>query len=384
MKIKERFEILNRDFNDLPRRLIWVVALLLALLLLVVSFRYIAPFVIGLAVALMIEPLVRLLTRAFQKIHLGRPVASLVTVLLVYGVLICLVVFLVNQILTGVQALMPMIVKWVRSASAALSGWVASIETLELNGVSEDVLLKVGQEITRMLDQLGANAASFAIDKILPIAGYAMSTALSVSQVFLFAVLSIASTFYFSADRDKICRGLEKYMPDRIKNRVEQLRGGVVQAIFGQLRATLVMFVVTAVELSIGFSIMGLDYAVLLALVIAVLDALPVVGAGLVLIPMAIYGFIFGPIGLGIGSAIIYATTIVVRQIVEPRVIGRQFGLHPLLTMIAMYVGYMVMSFMGMLLGPILLLLCKAVFAGDAGAEEEPRRKKPVLLRRKA
>ncbi|MBR6709757.1 MAG: sporulation integral membrane protein YtvI, partial [Clostridia bacterium] len=380
LKFKERFETLNRDFNDLPRRLIWVAALLLALLLLVVSFRYIAPFVIGFAVALMIEPLVRLLTPVAQKIRLGRTAASLVTVLLVYGILIFLVVFLVNQVFTGVQALMPMIVKWVRSASAALSGWVASIETLELNGVSEDMLLRIGQEITRMLDQLGANAASFAIDKILPIAGYAMSTALSVSQVVLFSILSIASTFYFSSDREKIGRGIAKYMPDRMKARVEQLRGGVIQAVFGQLRATLVMFVVTAFELSVGFGIMGLDYAVLLALVIALLDALPVIGAGLVLIPMAIYGFVFGPIGLGIGSAVMYLVTIVVRQIVEPRVIGKQFGLHPLLTMIAMYVGYMVMNFMGMLLGPILALLCKAVFAGDSDETDPPRK----AIRRKA
>ena len=137
------------------------------------------------------------------------------------------------------------------------------------------------------------------------------------------------------------------------------------RAFFGQLRATAIMFVVTTVELSIGFLIMGLDYAVLLALFIALLDALPVIGAGLVLIPAAIYGFLFGPMWLGVGMALMYVTTIVVRQIVEPRVIGQQFGLHPLITMMAMFAGYILASFLGMLLGPVLALLLKAVLASD-------------------
>ena len=68
---------------------------------------------------------------------------------------------------------------------------------------------------------------------------------------------------------------------------------------------------------------------------------------------------------LGVGMALMYVTTIVVRQIVEPRVIGQQFGLHPLITMMAMFAGYMLASFLGMLLGPVLALLLKAVLASD-------------------
>ena len=365
MSARERFEAINRDFNDLPRRLLYGLALFAALVLFFFLFRYLAPFAIGFAVALMIEPVVRWITPAFRRIHLGRTGAALVCVLIVYGLLLYLLSVLLARLLVETQAAIPTLVEWVRSASAMISGWVQNLENLEWNAIPDDVLAGLSQQITRSLDQLGANITNFAIDQILPIASFAMSKALSVSQLFLFTILTIVSTFYFSSDREKIIACAGKYIPDRIKGHGCRLRKGVYRAFFGQLRATAIMFVVTTVELSIGFLIMGLDSAVLLALFIAVLDALPVIGAGLVLIPLAIYGFLFGPMWLGVGMAIMYVTTIVVRQIVEPRVIGQQFGLHPLITMMTMFAGYMLASFLGMLLGPMLALLLKAVLASD-------------------
>ena len=365
MSAKEKFQAINRDFNDLPRRLVYGFALFAALALFFVLFKYVAPFAIGFAVSLMIEPVVRRITPAFRRIHLGRTGAALVCVLVVYGVLLYLLSVLLARLVVELQALIPTLLEWVRSASAMISGWVQSLENLEWNAIPDDVLAGLVRQITLSLDQLGANITSFAIDQILPIAGYAMSKALSVSQLFLFTILTIVSTFYFSSDREKIIACAGKYIPERLKDHGGRLRKGVYRAFFGQLRATAIMFVVTTVELSIGFLIMGLDYAVLLALFIALLDALPVIGAGLVLIPAAIYGFLFGPMWLGVGMALMYVTTIVVRQIVEPRVIGQQFGLHPLITMMAMFAGYMLASFLGMLLGPVLALLLKAVLASD-------------------
>ena len=85
MSARERFEAINRDFNDLPRRLLYGLALFAALVLFFFLFRYVAPFAIGFAVALMIEPVVRWITPAFRRIHLGRTGAALVCVLIVYG-----------------------------------------------------------------------------------------------------------------------------------------------------------------------------------------------------------------------------------------------------------------------------------------------------------
>lgn len=138
-------------------------------------------------------------------------------VLVVYGVLLYLLSVLLARLVVELQALIPTLLEWVRSASVMISGWVQSLENLEWNAIPDDVLAGLVRQITLSLDQLGANITSFAIDQILPIAGYAMSKALSVSQLFLFTILTIVSTFYFSSDRRIIaCAG--KYIPERLKD----------------------------------------------------------------------------------------------------------------------------------------------------------------------
>ena len=135
------------------------------------------------------------------------------------------------------------------------------------------------------------------------------------------------------------------------------------------------MMALIAVELSVGFVILRVPYSVLLALLIGIMDALPIIGAGLFLIPMSAFGFITGDIGLGVGVAVLYILTIVTRQIVEPRVVSVQLGLYPLVTMAAMYAGLRVMGFLGMLVGPVLVLILKAALSQppDASIREAPR-----------
>ena len=123
------------------------------------------------------------------------------------------------------------------------------------------------------------------------------------------------------------------------------------------------MMALIAVELTVGFVILRIPYSVLLALLIGIMDALPIIGAGLFLIPMSAIGFITGDIGMGVGVAVLYILTIVTRQIVEPRVVSVQLGLYPLVTMAAMYAGLCVMGFGGMLLGPVVVLILKAALS---------------------
>ena len=120
-----------------------------------------------------------------------------------------------------------------------------------------------------------------------------------------------------------------------------------------------------------------------LAALIAAADALPVIGAGLFLLPAAAHGFLTGSLLRGIGFAALYAVTAVTRQLMEPKLIGRQLGLHPLSTMTAMYAGLRAMGFAGMLLGPLLLLVCKVTLTADPAqraAFEQPL--EPILRRR--
>ena len=111
--------------------------------------------------------------------------------------------------------------------------------------------------------------------------------------------------------------------------------------------------------LLVGFLVLNVDYAFLLALVIAVLDMLPVLGVGTVLIPWALWAFFQRNFYLGFGLAILYLVMLILRQIIEPKLLGKSLGIHPLLTLFAGYAGWQLFGFLGMLLGPVAAMMIK-------------------------
>ena len=113
----------------------------------------------------------------------------------------------------------------------------------------------------------------------------------------------------------------------------------------------------TFVELSIGLSILGIDNSIIIALLTSILDILPVLGTGAVIIPWAIISLILGDIWVGIGLIIVYLIITVIRNIIEPKIVGTQLGLHPLVTLISMFMGVNIAGLFGLFGFPILLSL---------------------------
>ena len=108
-----------------------------------------------------------------------------------------------------------------------------------------------------------------------------------------------------------------------------------------------------------GFVLLGEEYAFLIALIAAVIDSLPIVGMGLVLFPLAIYGFMLGDVGYGIGVCALYLILTVSRQILEPRLLGAGMGIHPLVMLVAMYCGFQIIGVGGMLIAPFCAVTVK-------------------------
>jgi predicted PurR-regulated permease PerM len=131
------------------------------------------------------------------------------------------------------------------------------------------------------------------------------------------------------------------------------------------LQGYILILLITFGELAIGFTLLRIDYSVLIAVAVALLDILPVVGTGTVLIPWSLISLLIGKIPQGIGLLVLYITITVVRNIIEPRIIGARIGLHPLATLIFMYLGLHLFGVIGMLLLPLIIILLKN--AQDAG-----------------
>jgi sporulation integral membrane protein YtvI len=129
------------------------------------------------------------------------------------------------------------------------------------------------------------------------------------------------------------------------------------------LKALMILITLTFVELLIAFLFLDVDYPLLIALIGALIDALPILGISALLLPWAIYSAITGELGFGIALVVLYLIMTVVRQLVEPKVVSSNIGTHPFITLLCMYLGFKVVGIAGLLIGPILMIIFKNVFS---------------------
>ena len=376
----ENVKQFNERWNDLPRRGAIVLMVLLALFVFAGLFSYIAPSVIAMVLAWVIHPVARRLENVFRKIKLPAKLASLIAVIVMYGIVSFILFWIGARVVEELRSLIAAVPGWVSQASDFIQQWTAEggFETfgVEMFGWQVfDVPPEITDFINAVVNEGLEFVKNFSLSMVGTVSNWTISTVMNLPQIILFIVLTIMGTFYMVADRKRIFAFFERWIPQRATGKLKLLKDTVFRGIAGQIKSALIMMALIAVELSVGFVILRVPYSVLLALLIGIMDALPIIGAGLFLIPMSAFGFITGDIGLGLGVAVLYILTIVTRQIVEPRVVSVQLGLYPLVTMAAMYAGLRVMGFLGMLVGPVLVLILKAALSqpADPSVKEAPR-----------
>ncbi|MBR5125069.1 MAG: sporulation integral membrane protein YtvI [Clostridia bacterium] len=201
----------------------------------------------------------------------------------------------------------------------------------------------------------------------------AMSLAGFLPTAFIFITVVLLACYYLSADDGRIASGVSaaaaRLTPEGVRDRLPSLGRRLGRLGKQYLRACLLLGGLTFLQAFIGLAVMGIPYAFILALLIAVVDFLPLLGTGIILVPWAVLCFLLGQVKLGVGLLILYGISTVVRQVLEPKLIGDGLGLHPLLSLLSMYAGLRLFGVGGMILAPLMAAAVKSVL-GVAGIEE--------------
>lgn len=357
----------NTKLNDIPRRLT-LIALVLGICYVVVKLLPLCwPFVLALLFAMLMEPLVRRFRHFFAKIRIGNRLATIMGMVIVFGLLgwaIRAIAGRLLQELVQLAKLLSMSSTW-QSISNQITGWITSITNqyadilpIDLTSVINDALTEAKNILMPLANQILRGV---------------LTTATSVPAIILSVVLTIMGTYYLSSDRERIFAYFHKTFPAEMVRKSVLLKRDIFKALFGQIRAQLLVSLMITVVVMLGLMLQQEPYWLLLGFLIGLADALPVLGAGLFLIPWSIVGFVMGNTATGIGMALLYLAVVVVRQIAEPRIVGKSLGLYPLATMMAMFAGLQITgNVLGLLLGPILLNLLKVVLRADSEAEVPP------------
>ena len=179
------------------------------------------------------------------------------------------------------------------------------------------------------------------------------SVATGVPSLILSLLAMIFTTIFLVADYERITVFSSSHVPAWAQKLLKNIRIYLKDTLFVVLRSYAAIMMLTFTELSILFAIFGIERPVLKAAIIAVLDILPILGTGAVLVPWAIISLMLGYTGLGIELLVIYAIVTVIRNYLEPKIVGGQLGLHPIITLVSMFVGLRLFGFWGLFGTPV-------------------------------
>ena len=189
-----------------------------------------------------------------------------------------------------------------------------------------------------------------------------------IPTIAIYVVITILSLYFICTDKIYILDFAEHHIPKSWVRKMGIHVKEITQTLGAYLKAELTLVLVSFLISLTGFYIfkfvgMNVRYPLLIALVIAFVDALPILGSGTIMVPWAIISALDGDINLGISIVVLWIIMCVVRQLLEPKVISNKIGIHPIFTLIAMYTGFRLLGVFGMLVGPIILIIIKSIFS---------------------
>lgn len=346
----------NKALKILKNILIGVLVLFGLFLFFNYIFIWILPFIIAWGIAFLLQPAVKFLNSALR---VPKKLASVVLVLLLIFAIGFLIFLIIDRLIYELNILS----RTFKIDSETVTIYIDNFFNWLENILDRIPFLSGSDIIDRIKIQIENMAATFVTDLGAFLAAKVPSIITSIIVVLpsflIFTLISIISTFYISFDYASINKFLMLQVPEKVRNIILDIKNRFLEAIYKYLRAYLIILSITYFELVTGFLIIGIKYAFLLAFFVALIDIFPIVGTGTVLIPWGIINIIQKDYFTGFALLILYATVTIIRQVIEPKIIGKSLGLYPVVTLIMLYMGYNILGFFGMILFPICMLLIK-------------------------
>lgn len=338
------------------KRVLYVILILIGLILAFKLSIFYMPFLIAFIISLMIEPAIRFLMR---KMKLTRKVSSIIIFIIVSVVII-------GSLIWGIASL----ISEASNLLKDLNGYVEKVYILFQNFTNKFDFDKIHlpSEINTIIQNSTGGLLTAVSSWIRNALTGLLNVVTSIPAIAIYFVVTIMALYFICVDKVYILDQIEHHFPKKWVFKVGTHIRDLTKTLGGYLKAEatliLVSFIISLVGLYIlKFAKFNIEFPLLMALFIGFVDALPILGSGTVMVPWAIISALNGDLKLGIAIVVLYIIMSVIRQFLEPKLVSKNIGTHPIFTLIAMYTGFKFIGVIGMLIGPIILIIIKNVFA---------------------
>ena len=334
--------------------LIYIIVAVLVILLVPKLLVFFLPFVIGWIVSAIANPAVKFFE---EKIKFKRKASSAFMIILILAIIIIagygIVVFLVDQC-----------VGFIRSLPENWANWQGSIDNIGSN--FNNLFKNLPAELREPLNNLGSFVTSSVGTFIKNLSSGEAGSALianissgigSIANILVGIIMAVLSAYFLTVEHNNLFAKMERHIPDKAFTKFMAAYKGLKDAVGGYFKAQFQIEIWVYVITVIGLLICRVDYAVIIALGIAILDFLPFFGAGLVMVPWAVIAFADEKYFLAIGMMVTWGVGQLVRQLIQPKIVGDKVGVAPLPTLVLLFLGYKFWSVFGMVVAvPIAMI----------------------------
>lgn len=315
------------------------------------------PFIIGFGIAFLINPLVNFLEK---KGRMPRSLAVLISIVIIIGVFAGLITLLIAEIVSGADYLSNVVPK--------------HLDTL-INYIEEFFaaqIVPLYNQLTSLFKDLGTGQQDTIVENIKNVGSHIGTTVGAFIQNFFgkipniiswfpnaatVLIFSLLGTFFISKDWYRLSTLGSKLIPSRAKASGKTVFADLKKALFGFVKAQATLISITTIIILIGLLILRVDYAITIALITGIVDVIPYLGTGLIFVPWIIYEAIAGEMSMAIGLGVLYVIVLVQRQVMEPKILSSNIGMDPLATLVALFVGFKLIGFLGLIVGPVTLVI---------------------------
>lgn len=361
--MKGSFSFMNHPVVQMIFRILFLIFLVgLGLFLLFHFIRLTYPFLIAVLLALLINPLVNL----FQKyLRFPRPLAVLTSILFLFGVIGSLLAILIKKIVDGIIYFSEYVPSQIEAMSAYIQNyfnhyilpiWDQGVGFFDALDPSQRDILNEGIQV------VGGNVAQMIGNMGQSIANGVTSFIAALPITFIVIVFSILGIYFISKDFNKYKELYKEKLPQIFQKKTWDVLKDLKTKIFGFFKSQIILMFITFLVSLVGLLILGVDRVLTIAVIMGILDLIPYLGPGLIIVPWSIYSFITGDLFLGIGLLILYASTAVARQFAEPKVLSSSMKLNPLAILVSLFAGLQLFGIFGLVIGPISLVLIISLY----------------------
>ena len=349
--------IINMSYwTRVLKNILYVVLILLGLYIALELSIFYMPFLIAFIISLMIEPAIK---KIMKKTHLTRRTSSIIIFVLVSVIIIGGLAWLLITLFSESSSLL-------QSLNDYFDKLYTQFQNL-INYFNFDNI-HLSNEILEVIQNSTGDFLTTASDWLRNILNNLINFVTSIPSIAICIGITVIALYFICVDKIYILDQIEHHLPRLWVKKISVHLKELIQTLGGYLKAEATLILVSFIISLIGLYILqivgfNIQYPLLMALFIGFVDALPILGSGTVMIPWAIICALNGDINLGIAIIVLLIIMSVVRQVLEPKLVSKNIGVHPIFTLIAMYTGFKVIGIIGLLVGPIVLIIVKNIFS---------------------